>query len=68
LAISGLYLENPEGPAVVDRFVEALSQSPLFDIRPGNRDRIIRIRATPSGNDWAFDYQLLVPLKRPIPL
>jgi len=68
LSISGLYLENPEGPAVIDRFVEALSQSPLFDIRPDNRDRVIRIRSTPSGNAWAYDYQLIVPLKRPIPL
>jgi hypothetical protein len=40
----------------------------LFDIGPENRDRIIRIRATPSGDAWAYDYELLVPLKRPIPL
>ncbi len=68
LAIRGLYLENPEGPAVVDKFVEALSQSPLFDISAENRDSVIRIRATPTGESWAYDYELLVPLKRPISL
>jgi len=67
LTVRGLYLENPAGPAVVDAFVEALSQSELFDISEENRGTVIKIRSTPTGEAWAYDYELLVPLKRPIP-
>jgi type IV pilus assembly protein PilM len=68
LLISGLYLDNPRGPAVVDDYVSALAGSPLFDITADSRDTVVKIRATPTGNAWAYEYQLLVPLKRPIPL
>lgn len=68
LAISGLYLENPSGPAVVDAFVDALGQSALFNITEENKSDVVRIRATPTGESWAYEYQLLVPLKRPITL
>lgn len=67
LTVRGLYLENPAGPAVVDAFVEALSQSEFFDISEENRGNVIKIRSTPTGEAWAYDYELLVPLKRPIP-
>ncbi len=63
LVVDGLYLESDEGPAVVDRFIEALRQSPIFD-----DSSEVRLRATPSGAAWAYDYQLVLPLARPIPL
>lgn len=68
LSVEGLYLENPAGPGVVDAFVDALATSNLFNITPENKADVIRIRATPTGDSWAYDYQLMIPLKRPISL
>jgi type IV pilus assembly protein PilM len=68
ILIEGLYLENPGGPAVVSEFVDALAKSELFDINDGNKDSVIQIRASQSGDAWAYNYKLLLPLKRPIPL
>jgi hypothetical protein len=65
LSIEGLYLENPDGPAVVDKFVTELSKSELFDT---SGDSIVKLRATQSGNAWAYEFQILLPLKQPIPL
>lgn len=68
LLIDGLYLENENGPAVVDEFVEALVQSPVFGVTEENKASVVKLRATQSGNAWAYDYKLIVPLARPIPL
>lgn len=68
LSVDGLYLENPTGPAVVDAFVESLAKSDFFNITAENKSEVIRIRATPTGESWAYGYQLMLPLKRPIPL
>ncbi len=68
LIIDGLYLENEGGPAVVDGFVEALAGSPLFDITEQNKASVVQLRATQSGNAWAYDYKLILPLARPLPL
>ena len=68
LAIDGLYLENEGGPAVVDSFIEALAGSPLFEITDQNKASVVQLRATQSGNAWAYDYKLIVPLARPLPL
>ncbi len=68
LAVEGLYLENDAGPAVVDQFVEALAKAPLFDINEENKNSVVEVRAAQSGDQWAYEYRLLVPLKRPIPL
>jgi hypothetical protein len=53
---------------VVSEFVDALAKSDLFDINDGNKDSVIQIRASQSGDAWAYNYKLLLPLKRPIPL
>lgn len=65
--LEGLYLENDNGPAVVDAFVEALAASPAFGIKDENKAAVIQLRATQSGEAWAYDYKLVVPLARPIP-
>ena len=65
ISIEGLYLENPEGPAVVDKFVAELSKAQIFDTSGEN---IVKLRATQSGDVWAYEFQLLIPLKQPIPL
>ena len=68
LSLEGLYLENDGGPAVVDEFVNQLAESPLFDINEENKGDVVQVRATQTGESWAYEYKLLVPLKRPIPL
>jgi type IV pilus assembly protein PilM len=68
LVVDGLYLESESGPAVVDEFVEALAASPLFGITAENKASVVQLRATQSGEAWAYDYKLVLPLARPIPL
>ena len=68
LTVEGLYLENENGPAVVDHFVEKLATSPLFAITPENKAAVVDLRATQSGDAWAYSYRLVLPLARPIPL
>ncbi len=68
LVVEGLYLESEEGPAVVDRFVEQLAKSPTFGITAENKASVVLLRATPSGDKWAYDFKLVLPLARPIPL
>lgn len=68
LVVDGLYLESESGPAVVDEFVEALAASPLFGITAENKASVVQLRATQSGEAWAYDYKLILPLARPIPL
>ena len=68
LKVEGLYLENDAGPAVVDEFVEKLAKLPLFDINDENRESVVDLRAAQSGDFWAYEYRLILPLKTPIPL
>jgi hypothetical protein len=53
---------------VVDAFVESLAASPAFAITEENKAGVIQLRATQSGEAWAYDYKLILPLARPIPL
>ena len=68
IEIEGLYLENEAEAGVVDQFVQSLAESPLFAITPENKDSIVEVRAAQSGSHWGYEYKLIVPLKRPIPL
>ena len=68
LAVEGLYLENEGGPAVVDAFVESLSKSSVFAIDPDKKTEVVQLRAAQGGENWAYDYKLVLPLRRPIPL
>ncbi|MFM8809889.1 MAG: type IV pilus assembly protein PilM [Chthoniobacterales bacterium] len=68
LSIDGLYLENEGGPAVVDAFVDALSKSDLFNVTQENKGEVVQLRAAQGGETWAYDYKLVLPLRRPIPL
>jgi type IV pilus assembly protein PilM len=68
LRIEGLYLENETGPAVVDEFVKKLAESPLFNVTEENKESVIELRAAQSGDEWAYQYRLILPLKTPIPL
>jgi len=63
LALSGLYLDNPRGPSVVDDFVANLSQSEFFSV---NKDELKR--TVPNEETWAYEYSMPLILKNPISL
>jgi type IV pilus assembly protein PilM len=59
--ILGLYIDNPEGPAVVDEFVKNLTDSPYYEVAV--------VQRTPSnGTKWGYPYELQLTLKTPISL
>jgi len=65
--IKGLYLDlgpalTPNPVGVVDTFATNLGKSPYFDLDPKKR------RTTPTGEDWAYDYEFHLFLKKPISL
>lgn len=68
IALDGLYLDNESGPAVVDQFVDSLAESDLFQINQEKKGDVVKLRAAQTGDTWAYEYQLVLPLRRPIPL
>ncbi len=60
--VKGLYLENPQGPSVVDEFVKNLNESPMFEV---NKDPSQFKRAVPNAAEWAFDFSFPLILKAP---
>jgi Tfp pilus assembly protein PilN len=70
IEINGLYLDNPpnsKGAGVIDEFFTNLKPSPVFAIGD-DMAQVITKRTTPTGEAWAYDYTLLLPLKQPIRL
>ncbi len=68
ILVEGLYRENDQGPEVVDNFVNALKESPVFNVSEENKASVLQVRATQNDDAWAYHYKMLLPLKRPIPL
>jgi len=66
ILIKGLYLVTDDkvgNPmSTVDDFAKELSKSPYFDLDPLKR------RTTPTGTDWAYDYEFHLYFKKPINL
>jgi type IV pilus assembly protein PilM len=58
--VKGLYLENPEGPKVVDQFVDKLNQSTWLEV---NKDPKHFKRTVPTDADWAYDFSFPVMIK-----
>ena len=70
LEIQGLYIDNPPNEKeakIVDEFVDNLKTSPVFEL-PEDKTKIITQRTTPTGENWAYGYTLVLPLRKPIPL
>ncbi len=70
IEINGLYLDNPpnsKGAGVIDEFFANLKPSAVFAIGD-DMAQVITKRTTPTGEAWAYDYTLLLPLKQPIRL
>jgi len=69
LRITGLYLANPpnaQEARIIDEFVEKLKKSPAFKIEPNAK--IVTQRTTPDGQSWAYGYEIVLPLAKPIAL
>lgn len=68
LEIKGLYLDNPpneKAARIIDEFVENLKASSIFAM-PEDKAKIITQRTTPTGENWAYGYTLVLPLRNPI--
>lgn len=69
LQISGLYLADPPNAnetRIIDKYVEQLQKSDAFKIE--DRTKVVTRRTTPTGENWAYDYTIVLPLKNPIAL
>ena len=67
LVIKGLILANPSRIGVVDDFAKALAASPYFSFDPKNK-ALMPVRATWTDTEWTFDYEIHLPLKKPLAL
>ncbi len=65
ISIKGLYIGESK---VVDDFLAGLAQSPLYVLDLSKIKEINPVRQQPNQETWAFDYELRLPLKQPIPL
>jgi hypothetical protein len=68
--VNGLYLDNPpneKGALVIDEFYDKLLDASTFAMGQ-DKSKIITQRTTPTGENWAYGYTLVLPLKQPIAL
>lgn len=68
LEVKGLYLDNPPNEKearIIDEFVDNLKSSTVFNL-PEDRTKIVTQRTTPTGENWAYGYTLVLPLRNPI--
>lgn len=68
IEVDGLYLDNPPNSKearIIDEYYENLKQSPNFMLGD-DKSKIITQRTTPTGDNWAYNYTLVIPLKDPI--
>ena len=68
IKIRGLYLDNPKAANVVDEFLANLAASEFFSIDVNKKNEVMPVRATPTATEWAYEYELRLPLKKPISL
>jgi Tfp pilus assembly protein PilN len=68
LRVTGLYLYNKEKQdQVVSDFVSNLAKSPLFKLDKNERSTILN-RTPQNEINWAFPYELQLPLAHPLPI
>lgn len=68
--VNGLYLDNPpneKGALVIDEFYDKLLGASPFSMGE-DKSKIITQRTTPTGENWAYGYTLVLPLAQPIAL
>ncbi len=67
ILIRGLYLFNPKQQEVVIDYFRSLIGSRFFKINPNDQARVIK-SSIPNNTEWAFDYELHLDLRKPLPL
>lgn len=67
ILVRGLYLFNPKQQEVVIDYFRNLIGSPFFKINPNDQARVIK-SSIPNNTEWAFDYELRLDLRKPLPL
>ncbi|MGF1656335.1 MAG: Amuc_1101 family PilM-like pilus complex protein [Verrucomicrobiales bacterium] len=69
VTLSGLYLFNePDQERVVTAFAQALMQSPYFNFNLERFSQVVPVLRTPDNQDWAFPFEMRLPLTNPLPL
>ena len=68
IMVRGLYLYNPKQQEIVVDYLRNLAKSPFFVIDPKTPERTIKSNSVPNDMEWAFPYELQLPLKKPVKL
>jgi type IV pilus assembly protein PilM len=63
--VHGLYLYNPKQQEVVVDYLRNLAKSPFFAIDVKTPERFVKSNTVPNDNEWAFPYELQLPLRKP---
>ncbi|MEY2479786.1 MAG: type pilus assembly protein PilM [Verrucomicrobiota bacterium] len=67
ILVRGLYMFNPKQQEVVVDYFRNLVASPYFSIDPKNQAAVMK-PSTPNNSEWAFPYELRLPLRKPVKL
>jgi len=68
IIVRGLYLYNPEQQEIVVDYLRNLAKSPFFVVNPKTPERVIKSNSVPNDTEWAFPYELQLPLRTPVQL
>src|SRR6266542_2410043 len=68
IMVRGLYLYNPKQQEIVVDYLRNLAKSPLFVVNPKTPERVIKSNSVPNDTEWAFPYELELPLRKPVKL
>jgi type IV pilus assembly protein PilM len=68
LLVRGLYLYNPKQQEIVVDYLRNLAKSPFFTVDPRTPERVIKSNSVPNDTEWAFPYELQLPLRKPVKL
>lgn len=67
ILVRGLYLFNSKQQEVVVDYFRNLTGSPFFNVDPKNQSKVMKA-TIPNNKEWAFEYELRLELKKPVPL
>jgi len=68
IMVRGLYLYNPKQQEIVVDYLRNLANSPLFVVNLKTPERVIKSNSVPNDTEWAFPYELQLPLRKPVKL
>jgi len=68
IMVRGLYLYNSKQQEIVVDYLRNLAKSPFFVIDPKTPERTIKSNSVPNDMEWAFPYELQLPLRKPVKL